>query len=66
MVEAISQIGRAMQIQTIAERVESPEVLAELARLGVSYAQGFHIAAPEPTAGFPFARSLTADFRRLA
>ncbi|HEY7379102.1 MAG TPA: PAS domain S-box protein [Steroidobacteraceae bacterium] len=66
MVEAISQIGRAMQIQTIAERVESPEVLAELARLGVSYAQGFHIAAPEPTTRFPFARALAADLLRLA
>ena len=30
MVEAISQVGKAMGIQTIAERVESAEVLAEL------------------------------------
>ena len=40
MVEAISQIGKAMGIQTIAERVESAEVLAELGRLGVGFAQG--------------------------
>ena len=46
MVEAISQVGKAMGIQTIAERVESAEVLAELARLGIGFAQGFHIAEP--------------------
>jgi len=54
MVEAISQIGRSMGIKTVAERVESPEVLAELARLGVGFAQGFYIAAPESVAHFPY------------
>jgi EAL domain-containing protein (putative c-di-GMP-specific phosphodiesterase class I) len=44
MVEAISQVGRAMGIQTIAERVESAEVLAELGRFGDwLHAQGFHM-----------------------
>jgi diguanylate cyclase (GGDEF)-like protein/PAS domain S-box-containing protein len=56
MVEAISQVGRAMGIQTIAERVESAEVLAELGRLGIGFAQGFHIAEPRSTADFPYAR----------
>jgi diguanylate cyclase (GGDEF)-like protein/PAS domain S-box-containing protein len=56
MVEAICQIGKAMGIQTIAERVESAEVLAELGRLGVGFAQGFHIARPHPTAEFPYAQ----------
>ena len=56
MVEAISQVGRAMGIQTIAERVESAEVLGELARLGVGFAQGFHIAAPQSISGFPYLR----------
>jgi diguanylate cyclase (GGDEF)-like protein/PAS domain S-box-containing protein len=66
MVEAISQIGRAMSIQTIAERVESRAVLVELARLGIGYAQGFHIAEPESTARFPFVRHVTPTLRRLA
>lgn len=66
MVEAISQIGRAMNIQTIAERVESRAVLNELARLGIGYAQGFHIAMPESTAHFPFARRTQGPLRRLA
>jgi diguanylate cyclase (GGDEF)-like protein len=56
MVAAISQVGNAMGIQTIAERVESPEVLAELGRLGVGFAQGFYIAKPRSTREFPYLR----------
>jgi EAL domain-containing protein (putative c-di-GMP-specific phosphodiesterase class I) len=56
MVEAISQVGKTMGIATIAERVESGEVLAELGRLGVGYAQGFHIARPRSTKEFPYLR----------
>ncbi|HEX2492738.1 MAG TPA: EAL domain-containing protein [Steroidobacter sp.] len=47
MVEAITQIGRAMGIKTVAERVETAEVLACLADIGVEYAQGYYIAPPE-------------------
>jgi diguanylate cyclase (GGDEF)-like protein/PAS domain S-box-containing protein len=54
MVEAISKVGRVMGIQTIAERVESEEVLLELGRLGIGFAQGFHIAAPRSISGFPY------------
>jgi diguanylate cyclase (GGDEF)-like protein/PAS domain S-box-containing protein len=57
MVEAISQVGKTMGIQTIAERVESAEVLTELGRLGVGYAQGFHIARPRSTKEFPYLRA---------
>jgi diguanylate cyclase (GGDEF)-like protein/PAS domain S-box-containing protein len=57
MVEAISQVGKAMGIHTIAERVESMEVLRELGRLGVGFAQGFYIAEPLPTRSFPYLRS---------
>ena len=46
MVEAITQIGRAMKIKTIAERVETHEVLQCLADIGVEYAQGYYVAAP--------------------
>jgi diguanylate cyclase (GGDEF)-like protein/PAS domain S-box-containing protein len=56
MVEAISHVGKAMGIHTIAERVESAEVLAELGHLGISFAQGFHIAEPRSVAGFPYVR----------
>jgi len=54
MVEAISQVGRAMGIRTIAERVESAAVLQALAGLGIGYAQGFYIAAPCPISAFPY------------
>jgi diguanylate cyclase (GGDEF)-like protein/PAS domain S-box-containing protein len=54
VVEAISQVGRAMGIQTIAERVESAEVLRMLAHLGIGFAQGYHIAEPRSISGFPY------------
>jgi diguanylate cyclase (GGDEF)-like protein/PAS domain S-box-containing protein len=56
MVEAISQVGKAMGIHTVAERVESLEVLQELGRLGIGFAQGFFIAAPRSTSEFPYQR----------
>jgi diguanylate cyclase (GGDEF)-like protein/PAS domain S-box-containing protein len=46
MVEAVAKIGRAMQVATIAEKVESAEVLAVLKNIGIDYTQGFHLAEP--------------------
>ena len=48
MVEAIAQIGETMEIGTIAERVDSAQVLARLADIGIQYAQGNYIGAPLP------------------
>jgi diguanylate cyclase (GGDEF)-like protein/PAS domain S-box-containing protein len=53
MVEAIVQIGRAIGIETVAERVETPEVLETLKRIGVGYAQGFLCGRPASMTGFP-------------
>jgi EAL domain-containing protein (putative c-di-GMP-specific phosphodiesterase class I) len=53
MVEAIGKVGRALGIATIAECVESAAVLAELKRIGVDFAQGFHLAQPLPLAQLP-------------
>ncbi len=53
MVEAIVQIGRAIGIETVAERVETPEVLETLREIGVGYAQGFLCGRPCPMSGFP-------------
>ena len=47
MVEAITKVGHAMGIKTIAERVETAEVLECLAEIGVDYAQGEYIASPQ-------------------
>ena len=52
MVRAISQVGHAMGIETIAERVESKEVLDKLSDLGVEFAQGYYIARPTSVHGF--------------
>ena len=46
MVEAISHVGRTLGIATIAEKVESAAVFAELKRLRVQFAQGYYIARP--------------------
>jgi Amt family ammonium transporter len=50
MVEAIAQIGESMGIRTVAERVDSAGVLARLADIGIQYAQGHYIGAPQPVA----------------
>ena len=52
MVRAIHQVGHAMGIKTIAERVETQEVLEKLASIGVEYAQGYYIARPESVGSF--------------
>ncbi len=48
MVQAINQIGHAMNIHTIAEFVETEEDIAMLKRFKVDYAQGFAISKPSP------------------
>jgi diguanylate cyclase (GGDEF)-like protein/PAS domain S-box-containing protein len=54
MVQAIANIGQAMGIRTVAERVESADVLAAIGRLGVDFAQGAAVAAPLAIAQFPY------------
>ncbi len=53
MVEAISKVGRALGIATIAPWVESEAVLDELKRIGVEFAQGYHLARPQPLSHLP-------------
>ena len=48
MVSAINHVGHTMDIQTIAEWVESEKVLEELKMTGVDFAQGYCIARPQP------------------
>jgi diguanylate cyclase (GGDEF)-like protein/PAS domain S-box-containing protein len=50
MVEAIGKVARSLNIATIAECVENDTILAELKRIGVDFAQGFHLGAPQPIA----------------
>ena len=53
MVEAIVQIGRAMGIFTVAERVETQAVYDTLKEIGVGYVQGFLFGKPRPIEEFP-------------
>jgi EAL domain-containing protein (putative c-di-GMP-specific phosphodiesterase class I) len=53
LVEAIVQVGRAMGIETVAERVERQEVFDVLEEIGVSYVQGFLLGRPAPMSEFP-------------
>jgi Amt family ammonium transporter len=48
MVEAICKVGKALGIATVAESVETAEVLAELERIGVDFVQGYYLARPRP------------------
>jgi EAL domain-containing protein (putative c-di-GMP-specific phosphodiesterase class I) len=47
MVEAIRRVGEVMAIRTIAECVESQAVMERLRDIGVDFAQGHFIHAPE-------------------
>ena len=48
IVRAIADIARSIDKKTIAECVETPELRARLAELGVDYAQGYAIDKPIP------------------
>ena len=65
LVGAIAQIGVTMGIRTIAERVDSAEVLARLAEAGIEYAQGHYIGAPQPVASLESLINADHDQLRL-
>ena len=48
MVEAIHRIGHQMNLRTVAEYVESDQILALLRQMGVDYVQGNGVHQPEP------------------
>jgi diguanylate cyclase (GGDEF)-like protein/PAS domain S-box-containing protein len=67
MVKAIHEVGHAMGIETIAERVETREVLDKLGSLGVEFAQGYFIARPASVESFePWADQASPHNPRVA
>ncbi|MEM7082360.1 MAG: EAL domain-containing protein [Pseudomonadota bacterium] len=48
VVDAITRVGKAMGIRTVAERVENQALLDALISIGVDFAQGFYFARPRP------------------
>ena len=52
MVCSIKDVASAMGMETVAEFVESPEIMVELGKIGVDYAQGYGVAKPAPLRDF--------------
>ncbi|MBV1849379.1 EAL domain-containing protein [Catellatospora sp. NEAU-YM18] len=50
VVKLLTDLGHGLGLHVTAEGVESAEQLSALAQLGVSYAQGYHLAEPQPFA----------------
>ncbi len=57
MVRSINEIGHVMGKKTVAEFVESAEILEKLREIGVDYAQGYHIAQATPLDDYALNRS---------
>ncbi len=66
VVESIARMARAFKIHAIAERVESRDVMKRLGELGVSFAQGYFIAVPQPVSELPVALLQRPQDPRLA
>lgn len=47
MVEMINRLGHLMEIKTVGEYVETPDIVHILQQIGVNYGQGFAIGHPE-------------------
>jgi len=48
---AINRVAKKIGVKTIAELVESEEIIANLREIGIDFAQGFAISRPRPLAG---------------
>lgn len=52
MVCSMKDVAKAMSMVTVAEFVESKEIMIELGKMGVDFAQGYGIAKPAPLSEF--------------
>jgi len=48
VVEAVVALAQGLDVRTVGEGVEDAETLALLQKLGVQYAQGYHLGRPRP------------------
>jgi diguanylate cyclase (GGDEF)-like protein len=56
MVRSINELGQLLDMQVIAERVETMAVANELRNMGVDYLQGYAYSGPEPLSSFSHTR----------
>lgn len=52
MVNSIKDVAKAMGMETVAEFVESTEIMVELGKMGVDFAQGYGVAKPQALVDF--------------
>lgn len=45
---AINRVARTIKVQTIAELVETDDIIVKLREIGVDFAQGFGVSSPKP------------------
>lgn len=48
MVRSMHDVAAAMHMQTVAEYVEDKQIMVELGKIGIDYAQGYCISTPRP------------------
>ncbi|MEN9224194.1 MAG: EAL domain-containing protein [Thermostichus sp. DRC_bins_24] len=48
IVEALCRVAHVMQLRTVAECVETPDILEKIRAIGIDYAQGYAIDYPHP------------------
>ena len=63
VIRSMVEIGKLTGKRTIAEGVETASVLKMLERVGVDYAQGFHLGPPRPLESFTLLQDLRAAER---
>ncbi len=63
MVQAIHQVGKVMNIQTIAEYVENDALISVCQSIGINYLQGYGVGKPVPISSLTFNElDFTKDF----
>ncbi|MFZ6002715.1 MAG: putative bifunctional diguanylate cyclase/phosphodiesterase [Actinomycetota bacterium] len=66
IVQAVVHMGRALQLTTVAEGVETAHHLIELRELDCDIAQGYHFARPGPAEGITHMLEAGTDWQRMA
>ncbi len=61
VVRSIASLAHELNAKTIAEYVETAEVLEAVKEINITYAQGFHIRKPAPTIGAAFSTVTTEN-----